>query len=81
MSQRVTLKEDRKRQDEFLGSVGKALDLYAAEAGSNPRCGKEIFLPESTFGADSHRMSVQPPCAIARIYICGHIKDPQDLKP
>ena len=59
MSQRVILKEDRKRQDEFLGSVGKALDRHAAEAGSIPRCGKEFFF-QSTFSANSLKMSVQP---------------------
>ena len=35
-----------------------------------------IFLPESTFSAVSLTVSVTPPCAIACIYICAHVKDP-----
>ena len=36
-----------------------------------------IFLPESTFSADFLTVSVHPPCAIACIYICAHVKDPK----
>ena len=34
-----------------------------------------IFLPESTFSADSYGIYT-PLCAIACIYICVHVKDP-----
>ena len=35
-----------------------------------------IFLPESTFSADSLTCVRTSPCAIACIYICAHVKDP-----
>ena len=35
-----------------------------------------IFLPESTFSADSLTVSVKPSCAIACIHIYAHVKDP-----
>ena len=35
-----------------------------------------IFLPESTFSADSITCVHKPPCAIACINICVHVKDP-----
>ena len=35
-----------------------------------------IFLPESTFNADSLTCVRTPPCAIACINICAHVKDP-----
>ena len=34
-----------------------------------------IVLPESTFGAVTLTVSVQPVCAIACINICAHVKD------
>ena len=40
-----------------------------------------IFLPESTFSADSLTVSVQPPCAIACINIGTYVKDPKDWQP
>ena len=51
-------------------SVGRASDWHAADAGSITRCGK------STFSADSLTVSVHPPCAVACISICAHVKDP-----
>ena len=39
-------------------SVGRALDGHATDTGSNP--GQRIFLPESTFSADSLMASVHP---------------------
>ena len=39
-----------------------------------PQCGNRFF-SQSTFSADSLMMSI-PPCAIAFINICMHIKDP-----
>ena len=35
-----------------------------------------IFLPESTFSADSLTCVRTPPCAIACINICAHVRDP-----
>ena len=35
-----------------------------------------IFLPVSTFSADTLSVSVQPPCAVACISICAHVKIP-----
>ena len=40
-----------------------------------------IFLPESTFSADSLTLSVQPSCAITRINICAHVEDPKHWQP
>ena len=39
---------------------------------------RDFFLPEPTFSADSLTVSVQPPYAIACIYICAHVTDPID---
>ena len=44
------------------------------EADSPVRQG--LFLPVSAFSADSLTVPVHPPCAIACIYICAHVKDP-----
>ena len=41
-----------------------------------PGAAQGIFLLESTFSADSLTVSVYPPCAIARTYVCVHVKDP-----
>ena len=38
-----------------------------------------IFLPKSTFSADSLTVSVQPPCAVVCINICAHVKKSQTL--
>ena len=53
-------------------SSGRASDRNDADAGSIPLCGTGFFLPESTFSA--HSLAV-PPCAIACINICAHVKD------
>ena len=37
-------------------------------------------LPESAFSADSLTVSVQPPCAIACINICAHVKKKEKKK-
>ena len=41
-------------------SVSRASDRHAADAGSIPQCGEGIFLPESTFSADSLTVSGHP---------------------
>ena len=41
-------------------SVARASDRHAADAGSTARCGKEFFLQESIFSADSLTVSVHP---------------------
>ena len=55
--------------------VGTASDWHAADTGSTPLCGKGFF-SESSFSADSLRCIRTPPCAITRIKICAHVKDP-----
>ena len=40
--------------------LARALEWCAADAGSIPQCGKDFFLPESTFSADSLTVSVHP---------------------
>ena len=54
-------------------AVGGASDRHTADAGSIPRCGKELF--------SQSQLSVQtlvriPPCAITCINMCAHVKDP-----
>ena len=51
-------------------------DRHAADAGSIPPVRQAIFLPESTFSANSLSVSVHPPCAIACINIYAHDIDP-----
>ena len=48
--------------------IGRTSDHHTADAGS--------ILPESTFNANSLTCACTPPCAIACINICAHIKDP-----
>ena len=43
-----------------VAQLVRASDRHAADAGSIPRCGQGIFLPESTFSADSLTMSIHP---------------------
>ena len=50
------------------------------DAGSSPRCGKGFF-SQSTFSADPITVSVQPPCAIACINSCAHVKNPKHRQP
>ena len=57
-------------------SVGRASNRHAADAGSILRCGKGIFLPESTSSADSPRCVCTPPCATAYINISAQVEDP-----
>ena len=40
-----------------------------------------VFLPESTFSFECLTLSVQPPCAIAGINICVHVKNPKHWQP
>ena len=40
-----------------------------------------IFLPLTTFNADSLMRVRTPPCAIAGINICAHVKDPKHWQP
>ena len=59
-----------------LAPLVRASHLHAADAGSIPRCGKGFFsLPESSFSVDSLTGVRAPPCAMACIYICAHVKD------
>ena len=53
----------------------------AIQTGSSPRCGEGLVLPESTSSADSLTVSVQPPCEIACINICVHVKNPKHWQP
>ena len=60
------------------GSVGQTWSI-----GPSRRCRRfhspvrqEIFLPESTFSEDFLTYVRTPPCAIACINICAHVKDP-----
>ena len=62
-------------------SVGRASDRHTAQAGSIPLCGKEFFLPEPTFSANSLTVSAQPSCAIASINICAHVNDSKHWQP
>ena len=39
------------------------------------------FLSESAFSADSLKVSVQPPCAVACIKICVQVKNPKHRQP
>ena len=51
-------------------------DWHAADAGLIPLCYVQVFLPESTFSANSLTCVHTPPCAIACINICAHVTDP-----
>ena len=45
--------------------------------GLSLQCSSQFFSLESTFNADSLMVSMQPPCAIACINSCVHIKNPK----
>ena len=45
------------------------------------KTGKVFLLPESTFSFQCLTLSVQPPCAIAGINICVHVKNPKHWQP
>ena len=59
-----------------VAQLVRAADCHTVDAGLIPRCGKGFFLLESTFSADSLMCARTPPCAIACIDICAHVKDP-----
>ena len=50
------------------------------DAGLIPRCGKGLFLLESTFSAASTKVLVQPPCAISCVNI-AHVRSPKHWQP
>ena len=56
-------------------SVGRASNRHVADAGSIPRCGKRFF-PTVNFQCRLFYVVRTPPCTIACIYICAHVKDP-----
>ena len=53
----------------------RASDRHAADAGSIPRCGKEFF-SQGQRSVQTLTCVRTPPCAIACINICAHVKDP-----
>ena len=53
----------------------RASDHYATDTGSVSRCGKGFFSQSQLSVKTLLRVSVHPPCAIACINICAHIKD------
>ena len=55
-------------------SVGRVSDWHATEPRSVPQCSKGFF-SQSAFSAGSYGVHT-PPCAIACINICAHVKDP-----
>ena len=57
-------------------SVRRASDRHAADAGSIPRCGEGFFFQSQLSVYTLLRVSVQPPCAVACMNICAHVKDP-----
>ena len=64
------------RQDYGRGcsSVGRASDRHVADAGSIPRCGKGFF-SQSQLSVQTLLHVRTPPCAIAFINICAHVRD------
>ena len=66
-------------------SVGRVSDWKAScniqWRGFESTVRQEMFLPQSTSSADSLTVPVQPPCAIARITICAHFKNPKHWQP
>ena len=55
--------------------VGRASGRHAADAGSIPRCGKGFF-SQSQLSVQTLYDVRTPPCAIAYLCICAHVKDP-----
>ena len=56
----------------------RASDRHAADVGSIPRCGKGVF-SQSQLSVQTllrYPYTPPPPCAIACVYICAHVKDP-----
>ena len=65
-------------------SVGTASDRKArrnTDVGSSPQRGKDFFLPESVFSADSLTVFVQPLCNSLKVCInfCAALYKPQTL--
>ena len=58
---------------------GAARDFFSRGFESQVR--RRIFLPGSASSADCLAVSVRPPCAIACINICGHVKNPKHWQP
>ena len=56
-------------------SVGSSIGPARCRCRFDSPVRQGIFLPESTFSADSYGVRT-PPCAIACTYICAHVKDP-----
>ena len=73
-SQRVNVSL-RPKQGGDVAQLVRASDRYAADVGSNSPVRQGIFLPESTFSADCLTCVSTPPCAIACINICAHVKN------
>ena len=57
-------------------TAGRASDRHAANAGSIPRCGKGLFFHRGNFQCRLSYGVRTPPCSIACIHICAHVKDP-----
>ena len=57
-------------------SVGSASDRHSPEAASIPQCSKGSFSPGVNFQCRLSCGVRTPPCAIACINICVHVKDP-----
>ena len=56
-------------------SVGRPSDLHAVDTGSIPRCDKD-FSPRVNFQRRLFQGVRTPPCVIACICTCAHVKDP-----
>ena len=64
-------------QGQGCSSVGRASERHGTDIGSIPRCGKGSFSPQNYLSVQTLLcVSVHPPCAIACINICAHVKDP-----
>ena len=55
---------------------GRASDWHSADTGSIPLVRHVIFSPKVNFQCRLSYGVRAPPCAIACIYICAHVKDP-----
>ena len=82
------MEEEEEEEDPLMGLKGARIaELVELWLKSQVQywCGFEslmqqgIFLPESTFGADSLTVFVQPLCAITWLNICVQVKNPQTL--
>ena len=65
----------KKKLDGDVVQLVRASDCHAADTGSIPRWGQGIFVPESTFSADSLTCVRTPLCAIICINIFAHVKE------